>query len=325
MKINDIGGEFALIEHLARLVPRQGADLIQGIGDDAAVLRTAPEPAPYLLVTTDMLVENEHFRTQWAAPEQIGYKAAECNVSDIAAMGGTPTWMFVALALPRQTELEWVEALYRGLARSCHRHGIALAGGDTTQGPTIGISITLLGSVTPEKLCLRSHAKVGDLLVVTGTLGASAAGLALLDKGREATAYLLEKHRAPSCRMDLSDRIAPLAHAMIDISDGLASEVRHICSRSKVGAELDERQIPLHPDVAAAGRLLGVDPLQWALGGGEDYELLFSIAPEQWPILQATMTDCHVVGRITEPAAGVVLIQSDGTRRNLAGGFTHFA
>ncbi len=325
MKINDIGGEFALIEHLARLVPRQGADLIEGIGDDAAVLRTAPEPAPYLLVTTDMLVENEHFRTHWAAPEQIGYKASECNVSDIAAMGGTPTWMFVALALPRRTELEWVEALYRGLARSCHRHGIALAGGDTTQGPTIAISITLLGSVTPEKLCLRSHARVGDLLAVTGSLGASAAGLALLDKGREPTPYLLEKHRAPSCRMDLSDRIAPLAHAMIDISDGLASEVRHICARSKVGAELVAEQIPLHPDVAAAARLLGVDPLQWALGGGEDYELLFSIAPEQWPKLQAAAADCRVVGRVVEPAAGMVLIQPDGTRRTLAGGFTHFA
>lgn len=324
MQIDGIGGEFTLIEHLARLAPRFSADLVQGIGDDAAVLRMAPQPAPFLLVTTDMLVENQHFRVDWSAPEQIGFKAAESNVSDIAAMGGTPTWMFVALALPRSITLEWVESLYRGIARSCDRCRITLAGGDTSQGEHITISITLLGSVTPEKLCLRSHARVGDLLVVTGTLGASAAALALLEQGQRPSAYLLEKHLAPTCRIDLSDRVASLANAMIDISDGLASEIDHVCTRSKVGAEVFAAQIPLHPDVVSAGELLDVDPLGWALGGGEDYELLFSIAPAQWLDLQPVVPGCRVINRVTEPTSGMVLIRTDGTRRTLSGGFSHF-
>lgn len=324
MKINEIGGEFALIERLGQLVPRQRADIIQGIGDDAAVLRTAPEPAPYLLVTTDTLVENEHFRSDRATPEQIGYKASECNVSDIAAMGGIPTWMFVAVTLPKRTELAWVEGVYRGLAQSCADHHIALAGGDTTQGPITVITITLLGSVRPEHLCLRSQARPGDLLAVSGSLGASAAALALLENHRNPTPYLLNKHYTPRCRRDISDRIAPLAHAMIDISDGLASEVRHICTQSNVGAQVIAAQIPLHADVINAGDQLGLDPLRWALGGGEDYELLFSIEPMHLNKLREAGVACQVIGNVTESSAGMILIQPDGTHLPLTGGYTHF-
>ncbi len=324
MKIKDIGGEFALIDQLTRMTPMDHADLIAGVGDDAAVIRTAPEPAPYLLVTTDILVEGSHFKRDWATAEQIGIKAAECNISDIAAMGGTPTWMFISLVLSRQTDAQWVKEVYAGIARSCRRHGVIVAGGDTTRGPVNTINIALLGSVSPEHLRLRRQAEPGDLLMVTGTLGASAAALALLLKDKRPTPYLLEKHLAPTCRMDASRHIASLAHAMIDISDGLGSEVHHICRQSKTGASIDASAIPLHEDVKAAAKALGVDPLQFALGGGEDFELLFSIAPEKMEELQKTGLICHPVGRVVEPAKGITLIDSHGSGTPLPGGYDHF-
>lgn len=324
MKIKDIGGEFALIHRLAEIVPTVRPEVVQGIGDDAAVIRVAPEPAPYLLVTTDILVEEQHFKRAWASPEQVGIKAAECNVSDIAAMGGTPQWMFVSLVLPHDIEVSWAEALYSGLGQSCRRHNIALVGGDTTQGSMITINITLLGSVPLHHLRLRSHARPGDILMVTGCLGASAAALSLMEMGHSPSNYLREKHLVPSCRMDVANRIAPLAHAMIDISDGLGSEVGHICAASRVGAEILAGAVPLHDEVHKAGRLLDVDPLQWAIGGGEDYELLFSIAPENIPRLRESGVTCHEVGRITDRFGEMVLISDDGRVTPLGGGYNHF-
>jgi thiamine-monophosphate kinase len=324
MKIKEIGGEFALIERLSGLVPGTHPEVVQGIGDDAAVVRIAPEPAPFLLVTTDILVEDQHFKRAWASPEQIGIKAAECNVSDIAAMGGTPQWMFISLVLPAGTEVEWIENLYRGICQSCRRHSIALLGGDTTQGAVVTINITLLGSVHPDNLCLRSHARPGDALLVTGPLGASAAALALLTSGHKPPGYLLEKHLTPNCRMDISHFIAPLANAMIDISDGLGAEVHHICAASRVGAEIVASSVPLHDEVRKAGALLGIDPLLWAISGGEDFELLFSISPERVPQLKASGVLCHEVGRVTDRPGAVVLIPSDGIPIPLAGGYDHF-
>ncbi|MBI5895874.1 MAG: thiamine-phosphate kinase [Desulfobacterales bacterium] len=324
MKIKEIGGEFALIQRLSDIVSTTRPEVIQGIGDDAAVVRVAPEPAPYLLVTTDILVEEQHFKRAWASAAQIGIKAAECNVSDIAAMGGTPQWMFVSLVLPVDTEVAWAEELYRGLDRSCRRHNIALLGGDTTQGALVTINITLLGSVSSDHLRLRSHARPGDALLVTGCLGASAAALALFSSGHSPSAYLREKHLAPSCRLDVAGRIAPLAHAMIDISDGLGSEVGHICKASRTGAEILASAVPLHDDVREAGRLLGVDPLRWAIGGGEDFELLFSMPPENIPRLKASGVTCYEVGRVTDRPGDVVLVSDDGTVAPLGGGYNHF-
>lgn len=325
MKISQIGGEFALIQRLSAISSSQDDQVIQGIGDDAAVLKTAAEPAPYLLVTADTMVENRHFKRQWATPEQIGFKAAESNVSDIAAMGGTAHWLVVSLALPRDIEVDWVERLYRGLAESCRRHGVAVIGGDTIQGPVVTISITLLGRVEPQNLCLRSDAQIGDHLMVTGLLGASAAAVALLDKGIQPSQYLLDKLLTPRCRMDVAGLIAPLANAMIDISDGLAAETGHICARSKVGAELSVEKILFHPDVAAAAKILHSDPLEWVLGGGEDYELLFSIPNDRLAALQKSDLECHDVGVITPADTGAVLIRPDGQRTVLTGGFNHFS
>jgi thiamine-monophosphate kinase len=324
MKITGIGGEFSLIQRLKKISDTDHHQVIQGIGDDAAVLKTDTESASYLLVTTDTLIENQHFKRQWASAEQIGFKAGESNASDIAAMGGGGDWLVVSLALPEDVEVDWVEGMYRGLNDSCRRNGITVVGGDTTRGPVVMISITLLGHVVPSNLCLRSDAKAGDILMVTGLLGAPAAAVALLDKGIQPCKYLMERLTAPRCRMDVVATIAPLANAMIDISDGLAAETRHICHQSKVGAELAAAEINFHPEVTAAAEILNCDPLQWVLGGGEEYELLFSIPAKNLPALHDAGIDCHEVGVITPPGTGAVLIASDGRRSELKGGYDHF-
>jgi thiamine-monophosphate kinase len=186
------------------------------------------------------------------------------------------------------------------------------------------VNIALLGSVEPDELCLRSRARPGDLLLVSGTLGASAAGLALLLKNLPASDYLREKHLAPTCRLKTGRCVAPLVNAMIDISDGLGSEVHHICKQSGTGAEIEVERIPLHPDVLSAARQLRSDPYQWALSGGEDFELLFSIAPDKLALLDQTGVEYHTVGKVTDASTGIVIIQPDGSRTELPGGYDHF-
>lgn len=325
MKIHDIGGEFALISRLARQSPITHPDLVAGIGDDAAVIGGALPHSDLLLVTTDMLVENCHFRRSWATPFQIGIKAVSCNVSDIAAMGGMPTFMFVSLALAADTEVAWVEAIYSGMADACRRYGVVLAGGDTTHGEGVTISITLLGRVSPQDLRMRSHASPGELLCVTGPLGGSAAGLAMLSAGLDPPPDLKEKHVAPGCRIDVSPAIAPLARAMIDISDGLGAEVNHICDQSGTGSEIHVADIPICPSVREAARQTGNNPLDFALSGGEDFELLFSIAPENRQLLEEKGIHAETVGRVTEASSGRLLIYPDGRRRPISGGYNHFA
>ncbi|WP_319409315.1 thiamine-phosphate kinase [uncultured Desulfosarcina sp.] len=325
MKIHDIGGEFALIDRLARQSQVNHPDLVAGIGDDAAVIGGSFPDGDYLLVTTDMLVENSHFRRDWATPLQIGIKSVACNVSDIAAMGGTPTFMFVSLALAPDTEVGWVESLYKGMAEACRRYGVVLAGGDTTHGEAATISITLLGRVSPENLRLRSHARPGELLCVTGPLGGSAAGLALLAAGLEPPPYLKEKHLAPVCRLDVSPGIAPVARAMVDISDGLAAEVNHICDQSGTGAEIAVADIPIDPSVRLAASLTGKDPLDFALSGGEDFELLFSISPENKQLLEKKGLQVMAIGWVTEAESNRMLSFPDGKRIPLSGGYNHFS
>lgn len=324
MKINEIGGEFALINHLSHRSVTSHPNLVMGIGDDAAVINNVFSNGDYQLVTTDMLVEKSHFRCDWASPEQIGVKSVACNASDIAAMGGTPTFMFVSLALTKDTEVEWVDALYQGMSETCRHHDIAIAGGDTTRGRIITISITLLGRVSPENLCLRSHARPGELLCVTGPLGGSAAALAMLTEGLSITDYLKRKHFTPQCRLDVSPLIAPEASAMIDISDGLAAEVNHICDQSGTGVEIVLTDIPVHSSVIDAAHAMGEDPYAFALSGGEDFELLFSVSLQGKKKLRKKGVPLIPVGRITESAAGRILRLPDGQARPLCGGYNHF-
>ena len=325
LTIQDIGGEFALIDRLARRSPTTHPDLLAGIGDDAAVIDRTFTDGDYLLVTTDMLVENSHFRRDWATPSQIGAKSVACNVSDIAAMGGTPTFMFVSLVLASDSDVAWVEALYQGMADACRRYGLVLAGGDTTHGDAVTISITLLGRVSPSDLRLRSHARPGELLCVTGHLGGAAAGLAMLSAGLDPYDYLRDKHLNPGCRLDVAPTIAPLARAMIDISDGLAAEVNHLCDQSGTGAEIIAADIPIHPTVREAARLTGKDPLAFALSGGEDFELLFSISPQNRQRLEDKGLEAIVVGRVTSASLGRRLILPDGSKTFLPGGYNHFS
>ncbi len=325
MKIHDIGGEFALISRLARQSPITHPDLVAGIGDDAAVIGGAFPHSDLLLVTTDMLVENCHFRQSWATPFQIGIKAVSCNVSDIAAMGGMPTFMFVSLALAADTDVSWVEALYEGMAAACRRYGVVIAGGDTTHGEVVTISITLLGRVSPQNLRMRSHASPGDLLCVTGPLGGSAAGLAMLSAGLAPPPDLKEKHLAPGCRLDVSPAIAPLARAMIDISDGLGAEVNHVCDQSGTGAEIRVADIPIHPSVREAASQTGNDPLDFVVSGGEDFELLFSITPENKQRLEEKGIHADTVGCVTDASSGRLLTFPDGRQKPISGGYNHFS
>ena len=325
MKIADIGGEFALIQRLTDRMPNSHADLQTGIGDDAAVIGRLHGDQERLLVTTDMLVEDTHFRCDWTTPEQIGIKSVACNVSDIAAMGGRPTFLFVSLALSPHTSVAWAESLYQGMGTACRRYGVVLAGGDTTHGKTLTISITLLGQVTSANLCLRSHARPGDYLCVTGHLGGAAAGLALLRAGINPPPLLRDKHLASECRLDVSALIAQLAHAMIDISDGLAAEVNHICEQSGTGAEIMAARIPVHPLVRDAARRTGSQPLALALTGGEDFELLFSITPEKKKQLDAEGIKTTRVGNVLDAASGRFLVHPDGSREPLTGGYNHFS
>jgi thiamine-monophosphate kinase len=324
VSIRDIGGEFALIDRLAKQAPTAGDDLVAGIGDDAAVIAGRLPDDDYLLVTTDMLVASSHFRSDWATAEQIGFKSVACNVSDIAAMGGSPTFMFVSLALAPEATVAWAESLYRGMGDACRQYGAVLAGGDTTHGETTTISITLLGRVAQESLCLRSHARPGDRLCVTGPLGGSAAGLTLLAAGLEPPDYLKLKHVAPECRLDVSATIARLAHAMIDISDGLAAEVNHICDQSGTGAEIIASQIPTHAMTREAARQTGNNALEWVLSGGEDFELLFSISDRKLALLEQSLSEVAVVGRITDSPSDRSLLLPDGKRIPLVGGYNHF-
>ena len=322
MKIKDIGGEFALIRKLTQDIPPE--KVVVGIGDDCAVLEGDDEH--YLLVTTDMLVEKDHFRRDWYSPYQIGKKAMEANVSDIAAMGGWVETAYIAISLTNDIDVEFMEEFYRGMKEVCEKFDFIIAGGDTTHGGLLVITITLMGKVRKEQLCLRGHARPGDLICVSGDLGKSWAGLELLLKGIEPETEGLQQavkdHLNPSCRMDIAAELAPHVNAMIDVSDGLASEVNHICDESGTGARVDKGKILLSPSTMEAGVALGKDPYWWALNGGEDFELVFTIPEEKFKQIEHLKP--VVVGRILEEKKGRWLVEDDGTRKPLVGGYDHF-
>lgn len=273
MRLSELGGELAFLQRIAR--PARGDDVVVGIGDDCAVVRISPDRL--LLYTTDMLVEGNHFSLEYFGGEDLGIKAMECNVADVAAMGGRPRFALLSFCARRDTPAELVESLYRGLYSVCDRYGFDLIGGDITAGEALVMSITLVGETTPERLRLRSMARPGELIVVSGGLGGSAAGLRLLQCGVPGHQEVKARHLRPRCALDRLESLLPLSRAMEDISDGLASEVRNICQASGVGARLHSAAIPLAPGVAEAAALLGESALEWALFGGEDYELVYTM------------------------------------------------
>lgn len=317
MRISDIGGEFAFIGRVARNY--RDPAIVRGVGDDCAVLA---HPADrLLLLTADMMVQDTHFTLQWFSPHQIGKKLMEVNVSDIVSMGGTPRHAVISIAIPEETGVEFLDELYRGIYESAETHRVALIGGDTTRGRELALNLALTGEVEKDLVRYRSGAVPGDLICVTGTLGKSEAGLRLLMNSK--TGYVggfLE----PRSRLAGEGRaIARHAHAMIDVSDGLASEVRHICEESGTGAFIIHDSIPLSPKTRDAAAALGSDPYSYALYGGEDFELVFTIPAGSMDGLRRTFSDFTVIGEIREREAGVNL-SYEGRLMPLDHGYDHF-
>lgn len=340
-------GEFGLIGLIRRRIRERTGGTIRGIGDDAAVL--APEPGQALLATTDMLLEGIHFQRGWGRPRELGRKAMAVNVSDIAAMGGRPLYALLAMGIPSEgITLAEVEALLLGMEDEAADHGVTLVGGDTcASGSGLVLSVTLLGCAPPEGPVLRSGARPGDSLWVTGTLGGSAAGLLALEGGfrpgqgwppgvarpdwlgRDAEAAIqsaLAAHLTPVPRLAAGRALVGCATAMIDVSDGVASDATHLCDEGRVAVRLQASRIPIHPGASVLARLLDREVLDLALRGGEDYELLFAASADPKGIL-AEAAPGLAVTRIGEAVPGPpipTLVRPDGSEEVLAGGFDHF-
>ncbi len=332
--------EFRLIEQLRRTFGRTGSAVVRGIGDDAAVI--APARGRQLVLTTDLLVEDVHFDPRTASLKEIGYKAAIANLSDIAAMGARPEYALVSIALPASWTAPHVLRLYRGMMAACRPHKVALIGGDTSSSPhRLFLSLTVTGSVSAGDALLRSGARVGDLLYVTGTLGDSLAGLALLSRKRQQRAgrsmtsserrFLIERHRRPvaQVRLGLVLSRGRLASAAIDLSDGLSGDLHHLCEQSRVGAEISAASLPLSRALRAYARASKSDPVALALQGGEDYELLFTVSPAKQRALQRMARRAGIrltcIGVIRPKAFGVRLRDTTGRLRRLpVTSYAHF-
>jgi len=327
-------GERGLIERVRRRLGTPPAGVLIGIGDDAALVAA---DGARLLLTTDTLVEDVHFRRATATFREIGAKALAVNLSDIAAMGGEPRFALLALALPPATRVADVDDLYEGLAEMAGRHGVALVGGDTCADPDrMVLTVTLVGGVAGPPL-RRVGARPGDRILVTGALGAAAAGLAALERGRlpvppEVTAPLHRAHRVPEPRVREGRLIreSGAATAMIDLSDGLATDLAHIARESGVGAEVRLPALPLSEATRALARALDADPWAWAVSGGEDYELLFTAAPDRAAALAARVTEvtgtpATAIGEVRPAADGVRFLDDAGRPVAVRPGFDHFA
>ena len=339
-------GEFGLIDLIRRRTAHRSPGTVLGIGDDAAVL-AVPE-GRRLLVTTDMLLEGVHFQRRWGCARELGRKALAVNVSDIAAMGGYPLYALLGLGIPPDgPTLHELEALLLGMEEEAATYGVTLVGGDTCGSQSgLVLSVTLMGMAPNGPALRRSGARPGDGLWVTGMLGGSAAGLAALEMGFRpgedwpadlhrpawlgsgedaAIQSALTAHLTPTPRLGAGQALVGSATAMIDVSDGVASDVGHLCTESGVAARVQAGQIPVHPGALVMARLAGRDPLDLALRGGEDYELLFTSATDPGPPLAGAAPGLRVT-RIGEMLAGESiprLVTASGREEPLAGGFDH--
>jgi thiamine-monophosphate kinase len=329
--------EHGLIRALRRSV-RTGVEpgVRVGIGDDCAVLR--PSAGNHLLATTDLLIEGVHFRRCSAEPADIGWKSLAVNLSDVASMGGRPRWALVALACPEATLAHEVEGFYDGLERLAREHGTAIVGGDTSVSPAgWTINITLLGE-TPHRPLLRSTARPGDVIAVTGPLGRSAAGLAVLERPGPLPALqpdvrgeVVAAHLRPRPRVQEGQWLGATGAvtSMIDLSDGLATDLGHVTEESGVGARVDLDRVPVDACVRQVAEVVGHDPLAWATGGGEDYELLLTCRSGDFGHLAAglagaTGTSLHAVGEILGGTGGIEFVDAQGRARPVGPGFEHF-
>lgn len=318
MEISEIGGEFALIKRLTNRKVND-ANVIKGVGDDCAVIKFNKKK--FLLITTDMLVENDHFSLKWQTPFQVGMKLMEVNVSDIVSMGGTPKYAFLSLSIKKNTSVEFMDELYKGIYFSAKKHKVKVLGGDIIHGTEYAFNLTILGAVEKSLLRLRSSAKANDLICVTGKLGGSTAGLKLLMNNKKG---FLKKHNEPKSRSEREGKIiAKYCNAMIDVSDGLGSEVRHICEESSKGAEIYYEKIPISKETLKSAKKLLMNAFDFALYGGEDFELVFTLPEKNLKKLKKEFTDFTVVGKILSKEKGVFLLKK-GKKSSLGSGFNHF-
>ena len=318
-------GEFGLIKHLTKDIEIQNSETQYGVGDDAAVLEFKEQQT---LVTTDLLMEGVHFDLTYTPLKHLGYKAAIVNFSDIYAMNGTPKQITVSLAVSKRFCIEDLEQFYDGLKLACQLHHVDIVGGDTTSSVTgLAISITCIGVAEKEQIVYRNGAKETDLICVTGDLGAAYMGLQLLERekavfeGQEEAnpdftgkEYLLERQLKPEARKDIVEALAKegiLPTSMIDISDGLSSELMHICTQSNTGCRIYEERIPIDYQTAVMAEELNMNVSTCALNGGEDYELLFTV-PLTLHDKVTSMKGIKVIGHITKPELGCGLVTRDG-------------
>jgi len=320
-------GEFGLIDHLTDHFTLKQASTLKGIGDDAAVLDLKDKK---VLLSTDQLVEGIHFDLSYMPLKHLGYKAVVVNLSDIYAMNGTPSQIMVSIAVSNRFPLEALEELYAGIALACEHYQVDLIGGDTTSSERgLYISVTAIGAAEQDAIVYRSGAKPNDLLVVTGDLGGAFMGLNVLQREKEVFkvnpnnqpdlepySYIVERQLKPEARKDIIALLKGLeVHptAMIDISDGLSSEILHLCKQSNVGCNVYEDKIPLDPTVISACEEFKLDSSLVALSGGEDYELLFTIDQKEFPKIKGN-PNLTVVGHMTAADQGAHLISRNDAK-----------
>lgn len=325
------GGEREIIARIRQAAGSSG-DLLVGIGDDCAVYKTPPDRVS--LATTDTMVEGVHFDLAWHPPLELGRKAASVNISDIAAMGGQPRFALLSLALTSTLGSQWLDAFMSGFLAVLAEHGVVLIGGDTVQsGHESVLSVTVIGEMVEAELLTRKGAQPGDVVLVSGFLGEAAAGLALCRLGlahKPAWQTLVVAHLNPVPLVALGRVLAAsgLVHAMQDLSDGLATDLAHICAESGVGAVVTADKIPLSPVLRQAAETCGQSPLDWAFAGGEDYQLLFTAGEQQVAALSSmvrekTGQELFAVGRIVEGQG--VFLEEAGQRREISyRGYEHF-
>jgi len=323
-------GEFGLINYLTKNIKLAQPSTTKGVGDDAAVLDFAGKKT---LISTDLLLEGIHFDLAYTPLKHLGYKAIQVNLSDIYAMNGTASQVTVSIGMSSKFPLEAIEELYNGIYLACEKYNVDLVGGDTSSSKQgLVISVTSIGYADEKDVVYRNGAQEGDLICVSGDLGGAYTGLQLLEREKmiflenpniqpdlEGKDYIVERQLKPEARRDVVDLLREIEvkpTAMIDVSDGLASEVLHICKQSDKGCNLYEEKIPLDPMTFETAREFNLDPTVCALSGGEDYELLFTVKQADYDKIKFKM-DISIIGYITEPSAGCNLITKSGTVHEL--------
>lgn len=333
-------GEFGLIDRLTKDLPHHNPSTVRSVGDDAAVLRYPGDVDE--LVTTDLLVEGIHFDLTYMPLKHLGYKAAVVNFSDIYAMNGHPRQIVVSLAISSRFAVEHLEELYAGIRLACDIYGVDLVGGDTTASRSgLVISITCIGEAAPDAVVTRDGAKDTDLICVSGDLGSAYMGLQLLEREKVASKgikdfqpefggkeYLIERQLKPEARRDVIENLAKegiVPTSMMDISDGLSSELLHICKASDCGCRVYEDRIPIDYQTAVMAEELNMNLVTAAMNGGEDYELLFTVPLHAHEAMRK-IPGVHVIGHITKPSLGAALITRDGAEIPIrAQGWNHMA